>query len=73
MATRTTITAAPAAAAYRVYYGPHLKACCDTPVEAGNYAKFLFLTRVRGLVRGQGLPVRIYSPSGCSIKYGDKR
>lgn len=52
---------------YRVYYGPHLKACCDTPVEAGYRAKLLFL------VRGRGLPVRIYSPRGVSIKYGDKR
>ena len=52
---------------YRVYYGPHLKACYDTPVEAGARAKLLFLTR------GRGLPVRIYSPHGFSIKYGDKR
>lgn len=52
---------------YRVYYGPHLKACCNTPVEAGNYAKILFLAR------GRSLSVRIYSPRGFSIKYEDKR
>lgn len=52
---------------YRVYYGPHFKGCYRTPVEAGHHAKLLFLTR------GRSLPVRIYSPRGCSIKYGGKR
>lgn len=52
---------------YRVYYGPHLKGMHATPVDAGRHARILLLTR------GQGLPIRIYSPSGCSIKYGDKR
>lgn len=57
---------------YRVYYGPHLKGMHAAPVEAGRQAKRLFLTRGI-LARGRGLPVRIYSPSGCSILYGDKR
>lgn len=57
---------------YRVYYGPRLKGMHATPIKAVRQARILFLTR--GLLsRGEGLPVRIYSPSGCSIKYGDKR
>lgn len=51
---------------YRVYYGPFLKARYSTPVEAGDHAKLLLLTR------GRGLPIRVYSPRGCSIKYGNK-
>lgn len=58
---------------YRVYYGPFLKGLHTMPIEAGEHAKRLFLTRTLGLTRGRGLPVRVYSPRGCSIKYGDKR
>lgn len=58
---------------YRVYYGPFLKGMHATPVEAGRQARILFLTRGWSLTHGRGLPIRIYSPSGCSIKYGDKR